>query len=90
MITLQEALHLVSFAKGVNGDWQVVCVHGNIYGSVRGDVKKHVFGEVFGTIAGRNWTWVETPKDRLKRLIKQEADYAQTLEAFNQLEDNND
>ena len=43
---------------------------------------------VYGTINGREWQYVETPKERLERLIQEGADKAQLLEAFNQLEDN--
>ena len=70
-------------------------VGGNVYGDVDGtvmsdvigDVKGHVFGKVFGTIAGRNWTWVETPKDKLKRLVEEGADKELILETLNQLEE---
>lgn len=62
-------------------------VIGDVIGDVKGDVKKNVYGNVGGTINGREWQFVETPKDKLKRLIDEGADKAQLLEAINQLED---
>ena len=67
-------------------------VHGNVHGSVNGHVGGYVFGSVRGyvggTINGREWQYVETPKDKLKRLLDEGADKEQLLEAFNQLEEN--
>jgi len=104
-ITLEEALKLVEF-EFVGGAWRIGEVMTNVYGSVWcnvygdvdghvigdviGDVKKNVYGKVGGTINGRTWQFVETPKEKLKRLIEEGADKAQLLEAFNQLGDNND
>ena len=65
-------------------------VLGNVSGSVGGNVGGDVDGNVGGTINGREWRSIETPKDKLKRLIEEGADKEQLLEAFNQLEDNND
>ena len=79
-ITLKELLKLVSVMKGQSGDWFVANVLGEVYGNVEGNV--------CGTINGREWQYVETPKDKLKRLIEEDADKEQLLEAFNQLEDN--
>jgi len=62
-------------------------VHGYICGSVGGNVKGDVKGNVYGTINGREWQYIETPKDKLKRLIE-ETGNEELLEAFNQLEDN--
>jgi hypothetical protein len=42
-------------------------VMGNILGDVRGDVR----GGVLGTINGREWKFVETPKERVARLIRE-------------------
>jgi len=43
---------------------------------------------VYGTINDRKWQYVETPKDRLKRLIEEGAATEKLIKAFNQLEDN--
>ena len=63
-------------------------VRGYVGGDVGGNVFGNVDGVVCGTINGRKWQSVETPKDKLKRLIEEGADQEQLLEAFNQLEDN--
>ena len=47
-----------------------------------------VEGHVYGTINGRQWQYVETPKEKLQRLIEEGANKEQLLEAINQLEDN--
>ena len=44
--------------------------------------------KVFKTINGRQWQYVETPKEKLQRLIKEGADKEQLLEAVDQLENN--
>jgi hypothetical protein len=70
-------------------------VYGNIEGSVTGHVRDNVhghvrgnvFGDVDGTINGREWNFVETPREKLKRLIDEGADKEQLIEAINQLED---
>lgn len=59
---------------------------GDVYGNV-GDVWGNVLGSVEGTINGRKWQFIETPKEKLGRLIREGADKAQLLEAFNQLEE---
>jgi len=101
-ITLEEALKLVEF-EFVAGAWRVRHVKTSVYGSVWcnvigdvdgsvgsviGDVKRNVYGKVGGTINGREWQFVETPREKLKRLIEEGAGKAQLLEAFNQLENN--
>jgi hypothetical protein len=79
-ITLEEALELFDFEYIDEGEWRVKQVKPN----VRGDGQINVWG----TINGRKWEFVETPREKLKRLIEEGADKAQLLEAFNQLEDN--
>ena len=74
-IPIEEALELVQFKQAPDGSWYVE----NVYGDV---------GNVWGTINGRKWQFVETPKEKLKRLIDEDATKAQLLEAINQLEDN--
>lgn len=92
-ITLEEALELVQFKFKQfpsGGFWYVENVWGDVYGNVcgyvEGDVGK-VGGTVRTTINGRKWKFVETPKEKLKRLIDEGADKAQLLDAFNQLEE---
>ena len=58
-------------------------VEGNIYGAVNGDID----GGVKGTIKHRRWKFVETPKEKLHRLIEQSGNQ-ELMEAFNQMEDN--
>jgi len=98
-ITLEEVLELVEL-EFVNRAWRVKHVQGsvwkNVYGSVYGYVRddvdevggnvREVGGIVHGTISGCEWQFVETPKEKLKRLIGEGAGKAQLLEAFNQLE----
>ena len=101
-ITLEEALKLVQFRQVPNGSWYVENVKGDVEGNVEGDVEGNVegnvtgkvwgnvgsvYGDVCGTIKGRKWQFVETPKEKLKRLIQEDADKDQLLEAINQLED---
>ena len=78
-ITLEEALNLFDFEYN-EGEWRIVGVKTNVWGD--GQIN------VWGTINGRKWEFVETPREKLKRLIEEGADKAQLLEAFNQLEDN--
>ena len=66
----------------VKGD---VC--GNVDGNVYGDVKGYVKGDVFGTINGREWESVETPKEKLQRLIT-ESGNQELIDTFNQMQDN--
>ena len=62
-------------------------VLGDVNGNVLGDVEGNVEGNVNGTINGREWQFIETPKDKLKRLIEEKGD-EELLKAFNQLENN--
>jgi hypothetical protein len=87
-ITLEEALELVEFELLPEG-WRVKSVNGSVYGDVQGNVYGDVWCDVWGTINGRKWQFVQTPKEKLKRLIDEGADYTQLLEALNQLEDSN-
>jgi len=66
----------------VSGD-----VVGNIYGDVVGNIYGDVSGSVKGKINGRKWESVETPKDKLQRLIT-ESGNQELIDTFNQLEDN--
>jgi len=62
-------------------------VRGDVWGSVRGDVRGNVQGSVGGTIKGRRWGFVETPREKLKRLIEEGAGKDELLAAIDQLED---
>jgi hypothetical protein len=62
-------------------------VTGDVGGNVTGDVRGNVFGDVDGTINGKHWQYVETPVEKLKRLVAEDADREQITEAINQLED---
>jgi len=84
-ITLEEVLDRVTFRQCDDGTWLVESVKCNIWGSVYGNI----YGTVYGSISGRHWMYMETPRDKLKRLIEEGADKEQLLEAFNQLENNN-
>ena len=85
-ITLEQALKLVSFYHGDAGEWVVLSVHGGVGGDIVGDIKGNVYGNFRGTINGRKWKFVETPKDKLQRLIE-ESGNQELIDTFNQLED---
>ena len=67
-------------------------VVGYVEGSVEGDVKGDVFGDVggsvSGTINGKEWQYVETPAEKLRRLIEEKRDYDEILQALNEMENN--
>ena len=62
-------------------------VNGNIAGDVNGFIQGDVEGDVEGTINGREWTFVETPKEKLQRLLDGSSE-EELIDAFNQMEDN--
>jgi len=62
-------------------------IGGNVYGDVDGIVHGNVGGDVHGTINGRRWKFVETPKEKLQRLIE-ESGNQELIDTFNQLENN--
>ena len=78
-ITLEEALKIVSFYHRDAWGWRVRSVNGSVNGDINGDVD--------GTINGREWKFVETPKEKLQRLIT-ESGNQELIDTFNQLEDN--
>ena len=91
-ITLEQALKLVSFEWVERGFWRVhdvTSVHGDVRGFIRGDVLGNIVGTVHGRINNREWKFVETPKDKLQRLIT-ESGNQELIDTFNQLKDNND
>ena len=77
--TMGEVLALVDFQRNVHGRLYVrtvkVSVEGSVWGHVRGDVNGSVWGDVEGTvegtISGRQWEFVETPKEKAIRLIRE-------------------
>ncbi len=85
-ITLEELLELVTVKQTYDGGWQIIDVKGNVHGDVEGFVLGDVRSHVYGKINGRQWQSVETPKEKLERLIKEKGD-EELIEAFNQLED---
>jgi outer membrane lipoprotein SlyB len=50
-------------------------VHGDVWGSVLGDVKGNVIGNINGNVHGRingkEWTLVESPKEKIIRMIRE-------------------
>ena len=95
-ITLEEAVELVSFEHPLPGwGWRIRDVYGdvngtvkgNVVGDVEGDINGSVHGNVFGTINGRKWESVETPKEKLHRLIA-ESGNQELIDTFNQVENN--
>lgn len=46
-------------------------VVGHVEGGVWGHVKGSVSGNVYGTINGREWQFIETPKEKAIRLIRE-------------------
>lgn len=73
-ITLEEALRLVRFQKDDYGKWHVHTVFGDCStvkgncGIVEGNCGI-VYGTVLTTIRGRKWQFIETPAEKLERLI---------------------
>lgn len=63
-------------------------VHGSVSGDVYGDVRGDVDGEVIGKIKCRGWESVETPQEKLERLIQEFGD-KKLIEAFNQQREDN-
>ena len=88
-ITLKEAQELVEFQRGCFGGWVVCAVNTTVYGDVLGSVHGNILYDVGGTIDGRGWEFIETPKDRLQRLIDG-ASEAELLKLINQMEDTDD
>ena len=95
-ITLEELLELVNVKQDALGNWYIVDVkghvsgnvYGNVGGNVLGNVEGNVGGYVSGNINGTDWQYVETPIERLKRLIREGSDQKELLWAVNQLENN--
>jgi hypothetical protein len=90
-ITLEEAQKLVRFKYDDYLGWQVCDVNGNIKGDVNGNIKGNVYGNVNGNVGGyinsRKWEFVETPKEKLQRLIT-ESGSQELIDTFNQMENN--
>lgn len=77
--TMEEVLNLVEFKRNLRGNLYVldvkVSIAGSVWGHVAGDVNGSVWGSVEGTvegtIGGRDWQFVETPKEKIIRLIRE-------------------
>ena len=77
--TMEEVLNLVEFKRNLRGKLYVldvkVSIAGSVWGHVAGDVNGSVCGRVEGTvegtIGGRQWEFVETPKEKAIRLIRE-------------------
>jgi hypothetical protein len=103
-ITRDELLGLIFVEKGAGGGWYISGVKTDVYGKVQGDVYGDIGGNVFGniedsvfgnvcgdvggTINGREWNFVETPTEKLQRLVIEGATKEELLLAIDQLEDN--
>ena len=89
--TMEEVLKFVTFGRDEDGELFLRSVLGNVNGTVWGNVNGSVEGNVYGdiggtvkgTIGGRAWEWVETPKEKAIRLIRE----GKTQEAIMALEE---
>ena len=86
-ITHAELLNLVvvSFSPTLQ-DWCINRVKGSKFLWVDGDCGM-VTGTLYGTINGRAWQFVETPKEKLIRMIKSGATKGELLDALKQIDD---
>jgi hypothetical protein len=82
-ITLREALTLVDFDQFHDGTWYVSTVKGNC-GIVKGNCHA-VEGRVLTTINGRQWQYVETPREKMMRLLEEGASKEELLKAMEEL-----
>ena len=62
-------------------------VRGSVFGNVFGNVSGDVDGDVKGKINGRSWESVETPKEKLQRLLDGVSE-EELLKLINQMENN--
>ncbi len=77
-ITLEKALGLVEFQFVPWMGWRVASVKESVFGDVYGDVK----GFVHGNINNRPWKYIETPMQRLDRLIWEKG-HEKMIQCFN-------
>ena len=61
--TMAEMKQLVDFQRNGHGQLFVCDVYCTVWGDVHGTVK--------GTIEGRKWQFVETPKEKAIRLVRE-------------------
>ena len=91
-ITLERALELVEFELLPEG-WRVKHVKSDVWGNVCGHVRLNVYGNVYGNVSGtiknRRWKLIETPKEELKRLVKEGAGKDELLAVIDRLENSN-
>ena len=88
-ITPEQIHELVEFRfSPISQEWRVHKVQGNPAMDVIGDCYR-VSGTLYGTIDGRGWVFKETPKQKLERLIKEEASKEELQAALDQMEDTN-
>ncbi len=85
--SLKEVHRLVTFKLTV-GEWHVEDIKGDVLGNVHGNIYGDVYGGVRGNIQGKHWKFVEAPKDKLKRLIEQDASKEELFKLIDLLEDN--
>jgi hypothetical protein len=89
-ITLDEALRLVDFDQYRDGSWRVKTVKDYCHTvkgychTVQGDCGT-VEGRVLYTINGRQWRYVETPKEKIVRLVEEGASKEELLKALEEL-----
>lgn len=74
---------IFGFVEGNIDDYVFGNVKGSVEGDVWGDVLGEVSGKVYGRISGRKWEFVENPKEKAIRLIRE----GRTDEAIKALEE---
>ena len=70
-ITMEEVLELIDFERDPFGELLVYNIRGAVHGSILCDVCGNIGGVVCGKINGREWQFVETPKEKAIRLIRE-------------------
>ena len=70
-ITMDEVIELVCFTRDPYGELQVQSIWTSVLGSIHGGVGGDSEGGVGGKINGREWKFLETPKEKAIRLIRE-------------------
>ena len=73
--------------RGSVGGYVCGNVEGSVGGNVEGNVEGNVGGYVTGTINGKEWQYIETPAEKLRRLIEENGN-TEMIQALNDLENN--